>query len=84
MLQEAVYPDFESASRRMSELLAAGVQANVLWLGCFSDSDERYVVYFDFLMNDQREAAETAALYAEQLRQRGMNAQITIRRLIPR
>jgi len=84
MLQEAVFPDFESASRRMSELLAAGMQANVLWLGCFSDSDKRYVVYFDFLMNDQTEAMETADVYAEQLRQRGMNAQITVRRLVPR
>ncbi len=84
MLQEAVYPDFETASRRMSALLAEGLQANMLWLGCFSDTDKRYVVYFDLLMENRVEAVEAAKRYSNQLKNKGLEDIISIKTIIPK
>lgn len=84
MLQEAVYPDFETASRRMSQLLEAGLQTNMLWLGCFSDADKRYVVYFDYLMNDRSEADDLAAEYNKKLSDKRLSATVAIKTLIPK
>lgn len=84
MLQEAVYPDFETASRRMSQLLAAGLQTNMLWLGCFAENDERYVVYFDLLMDKRDDAEKLYDTYDKTLKEKNLNATVSIKTLVPK
>ncbi len=84
MLQEGIYPDFETATRRMSELLRAGLQANSLWLGCFAENDSRYVVYLDLFFDKRAEADSAARNYNNQLKIKRLNVIISVRTLLPK
>ncbi len=84
VVQEGVYPDFETAARRMSQLLEAGLEVNSLWLGCFNKKQNSYSIYFGLLQNTKQEAQNLANNYQKRLKTLQLNANITIRMLTKR
>lgn len=82
ILQEGTYPDFETASARMSQLIKKGLEVNCLWLGCFNGNvGSDYALYFGLLQNSRVEAQQSAKDYLQRLKKGSVPAKITIRML---
>lgn len=85
IVQEGIYPDFETASARMSQLVKKGLEINCLWLGCFNKStDSNYALYFGLLQDTRLEAQKLAKNYTQRLKSAQINTNITIRMLAKR
>lgn len=85
IVQEGIYPDFETASARMSQLIRKGLEINCLWLGCFNKSkDNSYALYFGLLQESRLDAQKLAKNYARRLKSAQTNANISIRMLAKR
>lgn len=81
LVQEGVYPDFESASQRMSDLLSKKLEVNCLWMGCFGINQREYVLYFGLLQNTSEEAQNLMKIYKERLAGLQLDTKLTIRQL---
>ncbi len=81
MVQEGAYRDFESASQRMSQLLLLNLEVNCLWLGCFNQDKNQYVLYFGLLQNTLPEAQNLAKVYQKRLTALQLKANISVRML---
>ncbi len=81
LLQEGVYPDFERASQRMSQLLAQNLEVNCLWLGCFGADQRAYVLYFGLVQNTSAEAQNLAKAYEKRLAGLQLDTKLSIRQL---
>ncbi|MFN7117034.1 MAG: hypothetical protein ACK4TA_09570 [Saprospiraceae bacterium] len=79
MVQEGVYPDFESASQRMGQLLLQNLEINCLWMGCFGADQNQYILYFGLLQNNLPEAQSLAAAYQKKLAGLQSGTKISIR-----
>ncbi len=78
-----VYPTIEEARRRMREVGRQKVPANILWLGCFVEGEDAYVVYLDLLYNTNEEALREAAYFEELLSPGRESGRLKIRSLSP-
>lgn len=81
LVQEGVYPDFESASQRMSQLIMNKLEINCLWMGCFGANKNQYVLYFGLLQNKLPEAQNLAKQYQKKLAALQLNTKVSIRML---
>lgn len=70
LIQESKHQELETAVGRIRILAKNGIQANYLWLGCFSDKDEGYVVFLEFLYTNKNEAKEVAIGYQKELKRK--------------
>ncbi len=84
ILQEGVYPDFETVTRRMNQLLAEGLQVNSIWMGCFSEKDQSYILYFDELLDSKAQAEKLARDYHNKLKNKNLDTPISIKTLMPK
>jgi hypothetical protein len=84
LIQEGIYPDFERASQRMSQLLAENLEVNCLWMGCFGEQKNQYVLYFGLLQNTLPEAQNVAKQYQNRLNELQLYKNVTIRMLAKR
>ncbi len=84
ILQEGIYPDFESLMARMNQLMAAGMEVNSLWLGCFTENDQRYILYFGLMLDQMQQSQNALEKYSNQLKDNQINATISIKTLMPK
>lgn len=83
ILQEGIYADFESMMARMNQLMAAGIEVNSLWLGCFTENDQRYILYFGLMLDRMAAAQDLLEDYSNELKDKQINATISIKTLLP-
>lgn len=70
LVQESFHSNLESAKARILDLATYSISANYLWMGCFSDSSQEYIVFLDYLYNDKEEAKENARGYQLELKRK--------------
>ena len=70
LIQESTHSSIESAIERILQLTQYGIQANYLWLGCFSNVEEGYVVFVESLYSNKDEAKEIAIGYQKELKRK--------------
>jgi hypothetical protein len=85
VVQEGQYFDFQAASSRMQVLASNNLVSNILNLGCFSEKETDYIVFYSQLFNTKRDAAralerfnfaaEAVDLYLEKLEVRELYLQ---------
>lgn len=73
LLSYQLFADFESAKAEVAKLAAKGMDANILWLGCFVDRQEEYALYFDLLFPDEASAKKALARYSSRLDRTGLS-----------
>ncbi len=56
VVMESVQPDLATAKRHILQLKTKGVLTNCVWLGCFTKSNLSYVVYYDLIYENKKEA----------------------------
>ncbi len=56
ILLEGVYPDFAAAALRVEQLQIEGIPCISLWLGCFHERAQDFVVFFSPICNSPQEA----------------------------
>ncbi len=83
IIQESAYTDFEQASQRISFLASMGFAANSLWMGCFSQRNKQYIVFFDVLYNSEKEAKEKAIFFDKLLKENNLKSDLVIKTLMP-
>lgn len=62
-VQEGIYATREQAIERIEDFTENDMEANYLWLGCFSETAVGYAVFFEYLLEDVDEAQTLAANY---------------------
>ncbi len=67
MLYESRFESFEAALQRVSKLADTGLEVSCLWMGCFSEKDQSYVVFFDLLYDNRLEARQKVLEYQQAL-----------------
>lgn len=70
LIQESYHPDLVSAKARILFLAEYSISSNYLWMGCFSDTHNGYIVFVDYLYNDKQEAKENARGYQLDLKRK--------------
>ncbi len=84
IVEEGVYQDLDLVIDRIQALRKQGVSASTIWLGCFSEEEGGYSLYFDLLHDNREEALETMRDYKLKLeRLEKMEKSLRIRRLLP-
>jgi hypothetical protein len=63
IITEGSYSQTKDALIRLTNLENSGLTANILWLGCFSDTENDYVVYFNEFYNSEKEAYDQMNYY---------------------
>ena len=63
IVEEGVYRDLDQVIERIQFLHGKGITAATIWLGCFSEGQDGFSLYFDLLHNDREEALETMREY---------------------
>lgn len=56
IIKESVQNDLASAKKHIAYLNQYGVESNCIWLGCFTKSDLRYVVFLDLIYENKKSA----------------------------
>lgn len=74
VIMESKQADLQAAKQKIAQLKAKGVEANCVWLGCFSKSDLSYVVFFDLIYNDKKEAIQKSKEFYKLLKMKGLDA----------
>ncbi len=73
VIKESVHPNLLSAQRRMNILKKSGINANCVWMGCFTKASLEYVVFLDLLFKDQKSAIVASQAYYKMLRNSGLD-----------
>jgi len=84
IIQEHAYKSMEEVHQRIKRLSTTGLEANALWLGCFSRTNQDYVVYLDMMYESKSEAQANAAKYKKILRAKGVRSSNLVIRSINR
>ena len=67
IVQDGEFTSQKEAQKRIDFLRKKGIEANILWLKCFSNS-EKYAVYIEWLYNDIGEAEAMGKAYRKKLK----------------
>ena len=67
IVQDGVYTTQKIAQARLDFLRKKGIEANLMWLKCFTNS-EAYTVYIEWLYNDLEEATVMGKVYRKKLK----------------
>lgn len=82
LIQDASYEEASVAKRRVELLKSNGIDANLLWLGCFYQNNKEYVVYIDLLHHDIDSAKKTARQFRKAIRSKSIKeGKLAIREL---
>lgn len=69
LVQDGIYEDLTTAEQRLRRINKAGLDGNLLWLGCFGEGT-KYVVYYQLMFPIRREAVSVAESVIEELKQK--------------
>ena len=69
LVQDGIYADLITAQQRLRRINKAGLEGNLLWLGCFGEGT-KYVVYYQLMFPDRSEAVSVAADVIKELKQK--------------
>ena len=69
MIQDGIYEDLTAAQQRLRRINKAGLNGNLLWLGCFGEGT-KYVVYYQLMFPVRSEAVSVAKSVIEELKQK--------------
>lgn len=58
IIQEGIYPDFETAADKVFDLTNISLPTNAFWLGCFWKSQSGFLVFLGEFYNTREEAEE--------------------------
>lgn len=74
IIQDSFHPTLEAAVERINELGFYGFSSNVLWLRCFrnTNTNDRYLVFLDFLYPDRQTALIKLNQYQSWLKDAGL------------
>jgi hypothetical protein len=81
IVQEGIYPNFESAKARIQTLLKQNMFANCISLNCTNTVERGYAVYFDLMYNDRETANALAIKKMQEFEQLKLVHDIKIRKL---
>ncbi|MFK8104632.1 MAG: hypothetical protein AB8G15_19060 [Saprospiraceae bacterium] len=83
LVEDAIFMNADAAIERMKMLRKRGIEANLLWLGCFSKLERSYIVYIDLFYEVSTEAQRFAKAHRQALRANGIPEQKVKIRSIP-
>ena len=69
LVQDGIYEDLTAAQQRLRRINKAGLNGNLLWLGCFGEGT-KYVVYYQLMFPVRSEAVSVAKSVIEELKQK--------------
>jgi hypothetical protein len=81
IVQEGIYPNFESAKARIETLLKQNMFANCISLSCTNGVERGYAVYFDLMFRDKATANTLAIKKMQEFEQLKLVHDIKIRKL---
>jgi hypothetical protein len=81
IVQEGIYPNFESAKARIESLLKQNMFANCISLSCTNAVERGYAVYFDLMFNERETANALAIKKIQEFEQLKLVHDIKIRKL---
>lgn len=67
VVMESVQNDLASAQQRQVQLKAQGILTNCVWLGCFTKSNLNYVIFYDMIYENKKEAEKKKAEFVRLL-----------------
>jgi len=73
LIQDGLFENLEFATDRINELRGQKINANILWLGCFSTKLNVYVVYYDYWYETEQEAQQRLKYYKDIKERRRIN-----------
>ena len=71
LVQDGLYTEISAAQRRLRLLANRGLKSNLLWLGCFGETN-RYIVYHQLMFSDRSEAVTAAEIVTRELKQKNI------------
>lgn len=84
LVEEGVYLKIEDAIDRVQFLQRQGIDAGAMWLGCFSESDNGYALFFEEILDTREEALEISRRYRDKLKEfESLERSVSIRALVP-
>lgn len=72
ILQDNSFKSKHSARFRMAQFDAVGVDARLLWIGCFNDTKRNYVIYFNKFYNSEAAAKADVPRMEKLLKSKGV------------
>jgi hypothetical protein len=84
IVQEGVYPDFETAMGRIQTLRAYEFDCSGLLLNCFDEVEKGYAVYFGLIYKDLGDANRALATYEALLGDNTLSLNMKLRSLSPK
>lgn len=74
-IQDGQFKTLSAAERRLNYLRRSGIKAHIIWLGCFFQDTNDYIIYVDWLYEDKNEAINEGKNYRKNLRQKKIKEQ---------
>lgn len=82
LVQDSAYPTMSSVQQRMDKLNRMGLETSSLWLGCFSKTEQDYVIYYNLLYDNKTSAMEALEAYRSLLKKKKLRSgKVAIRSL---
>ena len=75
VIMDSKQPDLQHAKQKIAALKSKGVLANCVWLGCFPKSDLSYVVFYDLIYNDKKEATKKSIEFYKLLKMKSLDVE---------
>lgn len=78
LIKESTQPDLQSAQRHIQYLRQSSIDANCVWMGCFSRSDLSYIVFIDLIHENKKTITNKMALHQQRITSKGFNAKLSV------
>jgi hypothetical protein len=74
VIQDSRQATLDAAQRRMAYLRQSGLSASCVWRGCFTRSDMNYIIFFDLIYNNAKEANSHVATFRKELNDKRLDS----------
>jgi hypothetical protein len=78
IIRESIQPDLQAAQRHIQYLRQSSIEANCVWMGCFSRADLSYVVFIDLIHENKKAIASKMALHQQRITSKGFSAKLAV------
>jgi hypothetical protein len=74
LVQENTYALLGDAQQRLDLFVQKGIPAGLIWLGCFSATEDDYVIYYDLWYDSREEAKRNMNRFRNLLKKHNLNS----------
>jgi hypothetical protein len=78
VMRESVQPDLVAAKRHIQYLRQSGIEANCVWMGCFSRANLSYVIFIDLIYENKKTILTKMTNEQARITNKGLSSKLSV------